>query len=117
MTKEIMLKNMNREEFFFLYEYRIEQGIETLKKQSLEITEVFSSGFTYKGHEIFSTPFSLFNRWHQAGTDEYQYVYTIFLTADENIENYLPCLKKIISKDIQCRIKNLQQLLDVVQSE
>ena len=113
---------MNKEQFItwienggriFQYTYKVETGKEDIIKSECEINAIYENGFETFGFG-YHIPFDCFGEWKMLHRSSNLYQYYIFLTQEENIEDYLVEIKKKIAEKIQEEIKDLQKSLSLV---
>lgn len=113
---------MNKEQFLdwkenggkvFKYIYEVKIGREDLRKYECEINAVHDNGFETFGFG-YHIPFDCFGEWKMKSWSSNSYEYFIFLTNEENIEDYLGEIKRYIAERIQKEINDLQKSLALV---
>lgn len=113
MNKEELCGRIENGEKFFQYIYEVETGKENLRKYECKINKVHDDGFETLGFG-FHVPFDYFGKWNMKHWSSNLYEYFIFLTCDEDIEEYLGEIKKRIAERIQKEIEELQKSLVLV---
>lgn len=113
---------MNKEQFInwkenggriYKYTYEVEAGKEDLRKSECEIDAIYEDGFKTFGFG-YHIPFDCFGEWTMQHWSSNSYQYFIFLTNEQNIEDYLEEIKKRIAEGIQREISNLEKSLALV---
>lgn len=95
----------------FKYTYEVEFGKEDLRKSECKIDAIYEDGFKTFGYHI---PFDCFGKWNMLYWSSNLYQSFIFLTNEQNIENYLGEIKKRIAEGIRMEIIDLEKSLALV---
>ena len=113
---------MNKEQFItwienggriFQYTYKVETGKEDIIKSECEINAIYENGFETFGFG-YHIPFDCFGEWKMSHRSSNSYQYYIFLTQEENIEDYLVEIKKKIAEKIQEESQIDKETVDVL---
>ncbi len=97
----------------FEYMYEVESGKEDLRKSECKIDAIYEDGFKTFGFG-YHIPFDCFGEWNMSHWSSNSYQYFIFLTNEQNIENYLGEIKKRIAEGIRREIIDLEKSLALV---
>ena len=74
----------------------------------MKVKNIYDDGFTVETSYGYTLPYEYFGKWKQRSWSAgCCYRYVIFLTCDDDIENYLPEVRKEITRRIQNQIENL----------
>lgn len=93
--------------------YEIVNGKEEIRRYEKKIEAVWENGFETFGYG-YRIPFDDFGRWRMQSCSSNAYEYHIFLTCEENIEDYLPKIKNVIANRLRNEIKNLEESLKLL---
>lgn len=108
MNKEELQKRISNREKIYEYIYDFEYGKEEQYKHEMKVKNIYDDGFTVETGYGYTLPYEYFGKWEQRSWSAgCCYRYVIFLTCDDDIENYLPEVRKEITIRIQNQIENL----------
>lgn len=94
------------------YTYSFERGKEEICKHEIGIKRVHDDGFDLESGYGYTHSYECLGKWRQTSWSAgCSYRYTILLTCEEDIENYLPELRKSIATGIQSQIESLTEYL------
>ncbi|NBH29174.1 hypothetical protein D3Z60_26625 [Lachnospiraceae bacterium] len=86
----------------------VDYGKEEQYKHEMKVKNIYDDGFTVETSYGYTLPYEYFGKWKQRSWSAgCCYRYVIFLTCDDDIENYLPEVRKEITRRIQNQIENL----------
>lgn len=89
--------------------YEIANGKEEIRKYEKRIDAVWENGFETSGFG-YILPFDYFGKWRMQSWSSNAYEYHIFLTCEEEVEDYLPEVKETIANAIRNEIERLENL-------
>ena len=110
MNKEQFINWKENDGRIYKYTYEVEAGKEDLRKSECVIDAIYEDGFKTFGFG-YHIPFDCFEKWEMQHLSSNSYEYFIFLTNEQNIEDYLGEIKKHIAERIQKEIIDLQKSL------
>ena len=113
MDKEQFIKWRENGGKIYKYVYEVEAGKEDLRKSECEVDAVYEDGFKTFGFG-YHIPFDCFEKWEMQHWSSNSYEYFIFLTNEQNIDDYLGEIKKCIAEGLQKEIRDLQRSLALV---
>ena len=113
MDKEQFIKWRENGGKIYKYVYEVETGKEDLRKSECEVDAVYEDGFKTFGFG-YHIPFDCFEKWKMQHWSSNSYEYFIFLTNEQNIDDYLGEIKKCIAEGLQKEIRDLQKSLALV---
>lgn len=116
MNKEELRRRKKAKESIIEYRYMVKNGREKLSKYEQKIRAVSDNDFKpYSVGEI-SIPFDHFDKWKTICDSINHHVCSIYLTQDENIENYLSEAREIIADKLQEDIKEIEKTIDLLKN-
>lgn len=113
MNKEELRSRKKAKENIIEYNYMVKDGYEELNKYEKKIKSVHDNGFEFTISPLI-IPFDCFGKWEFVHNSINCHTCRIYLTQDENIEDYLSEARKIIADKLQEDIKEIEKSLQLV---
>lgn len=115
MNKEELRNRKKEKESVIEYTYMVKDGHGELNKHEYKIKAVYDNGFEIKDpNYALSKTFDCFGKWECVHSSINCHTCRIYLTQDENIDDYLSSVKEIIVNKLRQDIEKIEKSLQVV---
>ena len=113
MNKEELRSRKKAKENIIQYDYMVKDGHDELNKYEKKIKAVHDNGFEFTTSSLIKS-FDCFGKWELVHNSINCHTCRIYLTQDENIENYLSGAKEIIANKLREDIEKIEKSLQLV---